>query len=213
MSSIFSDPPFRRGTTLAEGGFGDAATSGPDILGGGIVGQIKCFQDVAHSAITYGTTANGNPPRAPGAVLSNRLVYCQAVRWKGSNVSDASTIAGCAYTVDLTLENGKPFASITTAATNADAAAGRDIGVLDEYLTGQLNTNDVVWIVRRGPCAIKQAAGTAITSGARVELTGTAGKIQALASGAALGISVLGENSPATADTLVRVNITMASGI
>jgi hypothetical protein len=204
MSSIFSDPSFGRGRTLANADFGDAVvdTTKNDVLGGSVVGQIKAFQDVAARDITF-----GGLPRTSGTLLSNRLVYCQAVRWKGSDVADASTIAGQIYAVDLTLENGKPFCQISAAATNANVAAGREYGVLDEYLTGLLKTNDVVWVVRKGPACVRQAAATAITSGAQVEVSSTAGKIQALASGASLGISVLGANSPATADTLVRVNL------
>lgn len=191
MSSIFSDPPFRRGTTLCSGDLTGTGT-GNDLPGSELVGAIKVFQDV-------------NP--SSGVRGSNRLVYCQAVRYLGSDVADASTVAGCVYAVDLGLENGKPFATITSAATNANVAAGREYGVLDEYLTGSLKQNDVVWIVRKGPASIKQAAGTAITSGTQVELTGTAGKIQALASGASLGINILGASSAATADTLVRVSL------
>lgn len=191
MSSIFSDPPFRRGTTLCSGDLTGTGT-GNDLPGAELVGQIKAFQDVVPST---------------GIRNSNRLVFCQAVRYLGSDVSDASTVAGTAYTVDLALENGKPFATITSAATNSDAAALRDVGVLDEYLTGNLKSGDVVWIVRKGPTSIKQAAGTSIASGARVELTGTAGKIQAFSSGAVLGINVAGGATAATADTLVRVNL------
>ena len=191
MSSIFSDPGFRRGTTLCAGDLSGTGT-GNDLPGAELVGQIKAFQDV-------------NP--RTGVRNSNRLVYCQAVRFKGTTVEDGSTLAGLVYTVDLALENGKSFATITTAATNANVAAGREYGVLDEYPTGRLAQDDVVWIVRKGPASIKQAAATAIASGAQVEVTGTAGKIAVLASGASLGINVLGASSPATADTLVRVNL------
>jgi hypothetical protein len=204
MSSIFSDPPFVRGRTLASSDFGDAQTdpTKPDVLGTSVVGQIKAFQDVAAGGISINGTAV-----IPGTMLSNRLVYCQAVRYRGSDLADASTIAGTAFVVDLALENGKPYCQISTAATNANAAAGREVGIVDEYLTGVLKQNDVIWIVRKGPTCVKQAAGTAITSGAGVELTGTAGKIQALASGTSLGINILGANSAATADTLVRVGL------
>ena len=131
----------------------------------------------------------------------------RSVRYRGADLLDASTIAGTAFVVDLALENGKPFCQISAAATNANVAAGREYGVVDEYLTGALRQNDVIWIVRKGPCSVKQAGATAITSGAGVELTGSAGKIQALASGSSLGINILGANSAATADTNVRVNL------
>lgn len=191
MSSLFSDPPFRRGTTLCSGDLTGTGT-GNDLPGSELVGQIKAFQDVVP---------------ATGIRNSNRLVYCQAVRYLGADVADASTLAGTFYTVDLALENGKPFATITNPSTNADAAAMRDVGVLDEYLTGNLKSGDVVWIVRKGPVSVKQAGATSIASGARVELTGTAGKIQVFSAGAALGINISGGASAATADTLVRVNL------
>lgn len=205
MSSIFSDPPFVRGRTLGSGDFGDAQTnpSLPDVFGSGVVGSIKAFQDVAAGSIAVNGTAV-----TPGTVLSNRLVYCQAVRWRGSDVADASTIAGVAYTVDLTMENGKPFCQISTPAVNLDVVNGRDYGVVDEYLTGTLKQNDVVWLVRKGPVCIKQAAGTSIASGSGVELTSSTGKIAVKSSGQSLGITILGAASAATADTLVRVNLT-----
>lgn len=191
MSSIFSDPGFRRGTTLCSGDL-TGTGSGNDLPGTELVGQIKVFQDV-------------NP--STGARFSNRLVYCQAVRYLGSDVADGSTVAGLVYTVDLAHENGKPFATITSATTNANVAAGREYGVLDEYLTGNLKQNDVVWIVRKGPSAVKQAAATAIVSGAQLELTGSAGKVQALASGTSIGIQIVGASTAATADTSVRVSL------
>lgn len=205
MSSIFSDPPFVRGRTLASGDFGDAVTdtSKTDVLGGGIVGSIKAFQDVNPISVSI-----GGEVKNPGTVLSNRLVYCQAVRYMGTDNIDGATIAGTAFLVDVALENGKPFCQITNAATNANILAGREYGVVDEYLTGNLRQKDVIWIVRKGPACVKQAAGTAIASGALVEVTGSAGKIQAQSSGVGIGINVLGAASAATADTLVRVSLT-----
>jgi hypothetical protein len=183
MSSIFSDPPFRRGSTLAGGDFTyGGATSGADIIGGEIVGQIKAFQDVVPTT---------------GLRLSNRLVYCMAVRWKGSDTADASTVAGLAYALDLTYENNKPLCTITSAATNTNVAAGRVWGVVDEYLTGNLKQNDVLWLVVKGPTAIEaNASGATITSGAGLELTGSAGKAQSFSAGTNIGL-FLG-TSPAT---------------
>lgn len=196
MSSIFSDPPFRRGTTLAAGDFGDAATSGVNILGGELVGQIKAFQDVDPST---------------GQRYSNRLVYCQAVRWTGSNVSDASSIAGFLYTVSTAFENGKPFCTIGTLTNAATDLPTGDIVVLDEYLTGQLNTNDVVWVVVKGPTAPRQT-GVAILNGALVTASGSAGQVAAatVTSSVAtnpIGASIHGSATAATNNLKIRVNM------
>lgn len=207
MSSIFSDPPFVRGRTLASGDFGDAQTdpTKTDVLGSGIVGAIKAFQDVAVSPISFGSTV-----ATPGSLLSNRLVYCQAVRYRGDDKTptQVADLAGQVFLVDTGLENGKPFCQITGVASDANVAAGRDYGVLDEYLTGQLKKNDVVWIVRKGPCAIKSANGTSIPDAGPVEITGSAGRIQTPGAtpGARIGISITGA-AVATAGNNVRVNL------
>lgn len=205
MSSIFSDPPFVRGRTLASGDFGDAQTdpTKTDVLGSGIVGSIKAFQDVAVGQISFGSTT-----ATPGTLLSNRLVYCQAVRWRGSDQtpSQVAGLAGQVYLIDTGLENGKPFCQITSPATEANVAAGREYGVLDEYLTGQLKQNDVVWIVRKGPCAIKTGSGDSIADGARVELTGSAGRAVVRNTGTSLGINISGA-AVATSGASVRVNL------
>lgn len=202
MSSIFSDPPFVRGRTLASGDFGDAQSdpSRPDVLGSGIVGAVKAFQDVAPGQIAFGGTT-----ATPGAVLSNRLVYCQAVRWRGSTVDDASTIAGQVYLIDTGLENGKPLCQISTVAAEADVAAGREYGVLDEYLTGRLLQNDVVWLVRKGPTAIKTGSASSIADGARVEMS-TSGRVVVRSTGTSLGISISGA-AVATSGANVRINL------
>lgn len=205
MSSIFSDPPFVRGRTLASGDFGDAQTdpTKTDVLGSGIVGSIKAFQDVAVTQIAFGGTT-----ATPGTLLSNRLVYCQAVRWRGGDktVSETAALAGQVYLVDTGHENGKPFCQITSPATDQNVTDGREYGVLDEYLSGQLKNNDVVWIVRKGPCAIKTGSASSIADGARVELTGSAGRAVVRASGNSLGISITGA-AVATSGANVRVNL------
>jgi hypothetical protein len=205
MSSIFSDPPFVRGRTLASGDFGDAQTdpTKTDVLGSGIVGAVKAFQDVAVSPISFGSTV-----ATPGSLLSNRLVYCQAVRYRGDDKtpSEVAGLAGSAYLIDTGLENGKPFCQITNLATDANVGAGREVGILDEYLTGQLKKNDVVWVVRKGPCAIKTGSASSIADGARVELTGSVGRAAVFSSGNSLGISISGA-AVATSGANVRVNL------
>lgn len=189
MSQIFSDPPFRRGSTLLGGDFTETGT-GINLPGGEVVGSVKVFQDVDPST---------------GKRYSNRLVYCVAVRYKGSDVSDATTLAGKVYLIDTAHENAKPFATITNLATEANVAAGRHIGVLDEYLTGELKQNDVVWLVVKGPASALRTAA-AVNDGVRVQVSGTAGSIVALTTGTSLGIQIEGANTSASAG-LTRVNL------
>jgi hypothetical protein len=189
MSQIFSDPPFRRGSTLLGGDFKDTGT-GLELPGTDIVGSVKVFQDV-------------NP--STGERYSNRLVYCVAVRYKGSDVNDATTLAGKVYVIDTALENGRPFATITSLATEANVAAGRHVGVLDEYLTGGLKQNDVVWLVVKGPASALRTAA-AVNDGVRVQVSGTAGSVIALTTGTSLGIQIEGANTSASAG-LTRVNL------
>lgn len=193
MSSIFSDPPFRRGSTLLSGDLKEAGT-GNDLPGGEIVGSVKAFQDV-------------NP--YTGVRYSNRLVYCIAVRWKGTDNTAASDIAGDVYAVDLAHENGKPFATITSAATNSNVSDARHYGVVDEYLTGTVRQNDVLWLVVKGPTSIQAANTSAIASGAKIEVTGTAGRVQTASTGVVIGTQIAGASvTPAAAGELVRVNVT-----
>lgn len=187
MSAIFSDPPFRRGTTLLGGEAIEADANGP-IAGREIVGQVKAFQDVV--------------PTGRGDRNSNRLVYCVAARYKGSTVSDASTVAGEAYLFDT----GKPLSEFTNKASSSNATAGLAWGVLDEYLTGELRQNDIVWLVVEGPTQIKRTAA-AINAGVAVQLSSTAGSIIVLSSGIAVGQQIVGSNTSASAG-LTRVNLT-----
>lgn len=188
MSSIFSDPLFRRGTTLLGGEaieMDTQATPQP-IAGGETVGTVKVFQDV-------------NP--YTGQRYSNRLVYCVAARYKGSTVSDASTVAGEAYLFDA----AKALTEFTNKASSSNATAGLAWGVLDEYLTGELRQNDIVWLVVKGPTSAKQTA-SAINAGVAVQLSSTAGSIATLSTGIAAGQQIVGSNTAAAAG-LTRVNL------
>lgn len=189
MSSIFSDPLFRRGTTLLGGEaieMDNQATPQP-IAGGETVGTVKVFQDV-------------NP--YTGQRYSNRLVYCVAARYKGSTVTDASTVAGEAYLFDT----GRPLTEFTNKASSSNATAGLAWGVLDEYLTGELRQNDIVWLVVGGPTSAKRTAA-AINAGVGIQLSSTAGSIVALSSGIAVGQQIEGANTSASAGlTRVRLN-------
>lgn len=191
MSSIFSDPFFRRGTTLLGGETIEVDGSGSPVAGGEVAGQVKVFQDVV--------------PTGMGERLSNRLVYCVAARYKGATVSDASTVAGEVYAFDA----AAPLSEFTSKAAAADVNAGKAVGVLDEYLTGVLRTNDIVWLVVKGPTKAKQTAA-AINAGVAVHLSGTAGSVaNAAASGASttpIGQQIAGGNSAASVG-LTRVNL------
>lgn len=187
MSSIFSDPFFRRGSTLLGGEAIELDGAGNPIAGNEIVGQVKAFQDVN--------------PLGQGERYSNRLVYCVAARYKGADVADASTVAGEVYAFD----DAAPLATVTSKATSANVDADKAYGVLDEYLRGALRTNDIVWLVVKGPTKVKQTAA-AINAGAAVKLSATAGSAAATGSTKSIGQQIAGANS-AAAVGLTRVNL------
>lgn len=185
MSSIFSDPPFRRGTTLLDRELIELENGVP-VAGAPTVGEVKVFQD-------------SNP--VTGQIFSNRLVYCVAARWKGSDVNDASTVAGTVYAFDP----AAPLTDFSAAATTANITAGRGYGVLDEYITGPMRTNDIVWLVIKGPTTVNKTSA-AITAGAAVEMSATDGSVQAANTGVQLGLQIAGANA-ASGTTKVRVNL------
>ena len=191
MSAIFSDPLFRRGSTLLGGEQIEVDAAGNPVAGTEVVGQVKVFQDVN--------------PVGQGERYSNRLVYCVAARYKGSTVSDASTVAGEVYAFDA----AKPLTEFTSKATSANVDADVAIGVLDEYLTGQLRQNDIVWLVVKGPAKVKQTA-TAINAGVAVKVSSTAGSAAAAGSTKSIGQQIADANS-AAAVGLTRVNLTSAT--
>ena len=191
MSAIFSDPLFRRGSTLLGGEQIEVDAAGNPVAGTEVVGQVKVFQDVN--------------PVGQGERYSNRLVYCVAARYKGSTVSDASTVAGEVYAFDA----AKPLTEFTSKATSANVDADIAIGVLDEYLTGQLRQNDIVWLVVKGPAKVKQTA-TAINAGVAVKVSSTAGSAAATGSTKSIGQQIAGANS-AAAVGLTRVNLISAT--
>jgi hypothetical protein len=178
MSSLYSDPPFPRGTTLLNGDTIETDALGP-VAGRSIVGQIKVFQDV-------NTNTKG--------MHSNRLVTCVAARYKGSDVADVNTagseITGKLYVFDATtagnvaaLEN---FSALGTSSNITNASI--QFGVLDEYLTGPLRTNDIVWLVVNGPTSIRQSA--AIIGANAAVAPATSGNVAAWASGVSIGQNI-----------------------
>jgi len=184
MSSLYSDPPFTRGSTLLNGEVIDTDNNGP-VAGRAVVGQVKVFQDV-------------NPTTKQ--LLSDRLVFCVAARYKGSDVADASTVAGSIYLFDTTA----PLENFSTLATASNLTAGLAYGILDEYLTGAMRQNDVVWLVLKGPTQVRQTA-VAIAAGAAVQASATAGSMAVYSSGTVIGQQISGAATAAAAG-LVRVN-------
>ena len=115
-------------------------------------------------------------------------------------MNDASTVAGQTYAFDA----GASLTEFTSKAAAADVTAGKAVGVLDEYLTGALRTNDIVWIVVKGPCSVK-STGT-VAAGAMVAQSSTAGT--AAASGATgASTAPLGQAIGAAASNVCRVNL------
>jgi hypothetical protein len=137
--------------------YSDIALTDP-VAGKDIVGSIKIFQDVDPSS---------------GKRFSNRLVYCMAVRWKGAAVADASTIAGGWYTLD----SDYSLTNVSTLSAAADIANGKQVGILDEYLTGNLRTNDIVWLVVNGPSTSKKGATVVIPAASGIEVASGLGVI------------------------------------
>jgi hypothetical protein len=185
--SLFSDPFFRRGTTLLSGETIENNDAGNPAAGGEIVGQVKVFQDV-------------NP--TTGVRNSSRLVWCVAARYKGATVEDGSTVAGEAYV----FEDGAPLTQFADKASSTNATVGKAVGVLDEYFTGRLRQNDVVWVVMKGPTSIKRT-GAAIASGAAVELSSTAGQAKVYASGIVIAQQIGDGGNAAASVGLTRVNL------
>lgn len=190
MSTIFSDPGWRRGSTLLNGekiDYSDAPANTMPVAGTELAGQVKVFQDVDPSS---------------GKRYSNRLVYCVAARYKGT-ASLTSADAGKVFAFSTTAPLSEFSAVATATNINTD---GREYGVLDEYLTDTVRTDDIVWLVVKGPTSV-QSAGTAVAAGAAIEVAGTSGRIQTKATGAVIGTSVAGASAGGSAGALVRVNL------
>lgn len=195
MSSIFSDPGWSRGRTMLQGEVIELDGAGNPIAGGELVGAIKVFQDV-------------NP--TTGARNSNRLVYCVAARYTGSSALDASSNSGRPYVFRTTSAAGNAVPALTefsAVATTTDVNTnGLTIGILDEYLTGTVRVNDIVWLVVKGPTQIKTTAA-AVAAGRPVEISGTTGQVVQRSTGTPVGSHLGTSASSTTADTMIRVNL------
>lgn len=195
MSSIFSDPFFRRGGTLLGGEQIELDGAGAPVAGTEVVGQVKAFQDVN--------------PAGSGERYSNRLVYCVAARYKGSDTT------GSALKRALVAFSGTaPLTEFSATATKTNVSDGRSYGVVDEYLSDAtaIRTNDIVWVVVKGPTTIAKEAGASgysITAGNAVVVSNTAGSVTPSGATSAGTISI-GDNlggTVASTATTVRVNL------
>jgi predicted RecA/RadA family phage recombinase len=194
MSSLFSDPSWRRGGTLLAGEAIEVDANSTPIAGRDIVGQVKIFQDV-------------NP--STGAVNSNRLVYCVAARYTGSaglTSADAGKVVVFDAANPLTAFDDTSLAL----ADSTGLVAGKAYGVLDEYIPEgvSIRQNDIVWVVAKGPCTVQKltGAGNDIPSGAVVEISATDGKVQDAADGTGLAIGQCLATAATTATT-ARINL------
>lgn len=177
MSSLFSDPPFTRGTTLLNGEeieytSGTSYATRVPAAGPEIVGQVKVFQDIHPTSKQR---------------MSNELVYCIAARFKPAsegtvlNSGNSGADAGKAVVLRMSSSDTNLLSTAEftdTLATGGDLAAGERVGHLDEYLSSEVRANDIVWVVFRGPCNVAKKTGAAINAGSAVKLdvsNGTAG--------------------------------------
>jgi len=167
MSSLFSDPPFARGTTLLNNEVIEIDPSGNPIAGVEIVGAVKVFPDAV-------------PGTGPAAIRnSNRLVYCMAARYTPVdgvtklNAGGTGADKGKWYVLD----RRGPLGTFSTVAAAADITDGRMVGVLDEYLNVEVRPNDIVWLVVKGPVAIAKDNALIVAQG-KVQVSSSGGTIQ-----------------------------------
>jgi len=160
MSSLFSDPPFARGTTLLNNEVIELDPSGNPIAGVEIVGAVKVFPDAV-------------PGTGPAAIRnSNRLVYCMAARYTPVdgvtklNAGGTGADKGKWYVLD----RRGPLGTFSTVAAAADITDGRMVGVLDEYLNVEVRPNDIVWLVVKGPSTTQKGNTVVIPGGLGIEV-------------------------------------------
>ena len=200
MSSIFSDPFFRRGNTLLSGEVIEYATDGTTpSQGTEVIGQVKAFQDVS--------------PTGTGERFTNRLVYCVAARYIGNDTTGAvlrRQLVDFSSTGPFTVIGVSGQAASVALAAKTDVAAGVTVGVVDEYLADNLpiRKNDIVWVVVKGPTTVAKETGSAILAGQGVYAANTAGQVTY--NGSSAGAVLIGENcggSLASGDTTTRINL------
>lgn len=160
MSSLFSDPPFPRGTTLLNNENIDLDPNGLPIAGGEIVGSVKVFPDLV-------------PGTGPAAIRnSNRLVYCLAARYTPVDGVTKLNIGGTGADKGkwYVLDRRGPLGTFSTAAAATDITDGRIVGVLDEYLNTEVRPNDIVWLVVKGPSTTQKGNTVVIPGGLGIEV-------------------------------------------
>jgi hypothetical protein len=175
MSTLTADPGFPRGKVL---GVTYKMYDAEPADGSNMVGIRKTFRD--ENPIT-------------GVVNSNHTVDCIAVR----NTSGSTLLPGQVVALDATL----------TLATGLAIDTSTAYGVVDEYLnSSNAVANEVLWVVVKGPSVPKKTTGTgtAISAGAKVSTTSTAGSIAA-GTTAPIGLAMA---AGATTDATVRVYVT-----
>lgn len=200
MSSIFSDPFFRRGTTLLSGEAVEVDSAGNPIAGHEVIGQVKAFQDV-------------NPAGA-GERYSNRLVYCVAARYIGNDATGADLagkVVAFTGTAPLSQVGVSGSAAASALATKTNVSDGRSYGVVDEYIPSTLaiRKNDIVWVVVKGPTTAAKESGAGVTAGNAVVISNTAGAVAAVGTNNAGSIQVADNlgGTVASGATTVRVNL------
>jgi hypothetical protein len=156
MSSIFSDPFFRRGSTLLSGDAIEVDPAGVPVAGTEIVGQVKVFQDVN--------------PVGRGERYSNRLVYCIAARYTPLDNQTKINVAGADKGKWYVLSRRNGLATFADLASATDITDGRTVGVLDEYLNEEVRPNDIVWLVVKGPASAAKGNTVVIPGGLGVEI-------------------------------------------
>jgi hypothetical protein len=174
MSSLFSDPPFQRGSTLLGGEaieyvqvgatYNQSHATSTPVAGNEIVGQVKAFLDI-HPVTKVR--------------LSNELVYCIAARYKPSGTTSLNATSGAdrGKAVELRLATsglGSTAEFTGTLANSADVVAGARVGFIDEYLFTEIRPNDIIWVTFKGPAIVKKKTGAALNSGTLVSLEGSA---------------------------------------
>ena len=115
MSTIFSDPGWQRGGTLLAGeviDYDDAPANTVPTAGKELVGQVKIFQDVDPYS---------------GVRKSNRLVYCVAARYVGSNTIEVANEPAPRVGQFVVFSDG--LSEFSTFADAEDVTNGLAIGV------------------------------------------------------------------------------------
>lgn len=200
MSSIFSDPGWRRGGTLLNSEtieYSDPPANLVPSAGTELVGQVKVFQDI-------------NP--STGQRYSNRLVYAVAARYTGSALLDRDSLTDYAGRFVVLDDGLGTFDAVD--GDNAAVVAGKCVGVVDEYLSVDVRKNDIVWVVVKGPVNCRTASGSALAAGSACTI-GSAGLLSGsvvadvgVEPQVGLTLEAAGQlNGQATGDDTQRVNL------